>query len=322
MKKEIFCTLGPKTLNKRFLKFANGKVDLLRLNMSHLSLSQLKKNILFIKKYSKIPICLDTEGDQIRSKVKSKIFFKKNKNCIISKNGGYFNLYPDIVFNKIKKKDILNIGFNNLKVQIKNKNKKKMNCKVLSEGLLESNKGIHLINRKIRLNFITKKDKEAIQIAKENNIENFALSFTKSLSDVKRFNKILPKARKIFKIETFSAIRSFKKILKEGEEFLIDRGDLSKDTSIPDVPFLQRKIFTMCKKNKNKKVFVATNFLESMIKNPYPTQAEVNDIYTCLSLGADGLVLAAETAIGKHPEKCVNFLITMNKKKLIKQKRF
>ena len=136
MKKEIFCTLGPKSLNKSFLKFANFKVDLLRLNMAHLSLSDLKKNISFIKKYSKIPICLDTEGDQIRTKVKSKIFFGKKKKCIISKTGGRFSLYPDIVFDKIKKNDILNIGFKNLVIQIESKNRKTLICKILSEGLL------------------------------------------------------------------------------------------------------------------------------------------------------------------------------------------
>ena len=124
--------------------------------------------------------------------------------------------------------------------------------------------------RKIRLNYLTQKDKEAIKIAKKNNIKNFALSFTKSLDDVKKFNKLLPNERKIFKIETFSAIRDFKRILKEADEFLIDRGDLSKDTSITMVPFLQRKIFKMSNKMKNKKIFIATNFLESMIKKPYP----------------------------------------------------
>ena len=72
MKKEIkiICTLGPSSLNKVFLNFAKGKVSLFRLNMSHLNLTQLKSSITLIKKYSKIPICIDTEGAQIRTKVK------------------------------------------------------------------------------------------------------------------------------------------------------------------------------------------------------------------------------------------------------------
>ena len=74
-----------------------------------------------------------------------------------------------------------------------------------------------------------------------------------------------------------------------------------------DVPVAQRKIQKITKKNK-KKVFVATNLLESMIEKPYPTRAEINDIYNCLELGANGLVLAAETAIGKWPLECVKLL--------------
>ena len=78
------------------------------------------------------------------------------------------------------------------------------------------------------------------------------------------------------------------------------------------LPFIQRKILKVAKAN-NKKVYVATNFLESMVNNKYPNRGEANDIYNTLESGAAGLVLAAETAIGKYPKECVIFL-----KKIIK----
>ena len=81
--KEIFCTLGPTSLNKDFLKFSNKKISLLRLNMSHISVYKLKHTINFVRKFSKIPICIDTEGAQIRTKVKKKIKYKKNERLII-----------------------------------------------------------------------------------------------------------------------------------------------------------------------------------------------------------------------------------------------
>ena len=71
---KIICTLGPSSINKKFLKFSNKNVDLLRLNMSHLTISQLENNIKKIRKFSKTPICIDTEGAQIGQKVKKKIF--------------------------------------------------------------------------------------------------------------------------------------------------------------------------------------------------------------------------------------------------------
>ena len=83
------------------------------------------------------------------------------------------------------------------------------------------------------------------------------------------------------------------------EKFLIDRGDLSKEISIENIPIAQRQLFQIKNKHANKNIFVATNLLESMIQNNLPTRGEANDIFNSLEMGADGLVLAAETAIGK-----------------------
>ena len=91
----------------------------------------------------------------------------------------------------------------------------------------------------------------------------------------------------------------------------IDRGDLSKDITIEQIPVAQRKIIFLGKKF-NKNIYVATNFLETMIKNIYPTRGEVNDIYNTLEMGAKGLVLAAETAIGKYPIECVKIIKKIN----------
>ena len=310
---KILCTLGPSTLNKKFLKFAKGKISLLRLNMSHIEIKDLRNIISFVKNNTNIPICLDTEGAQIRTKAKKKKYFEINKKFKIAFKEGNLKLYPDDVFEKIKKNDILDIGFNNLKAKIINLNKRHIELKVISEGWFESNKGVHISNRFVKLNYITKKDIEAIKIAKEFNIRNYALSFTNSVEDIKNFKNILKNYNQIYKIETNKAIKNISKIISSGKEFLIDRGDLSKETSIENIPLIQRKIFKTSNKFKNKKIYVATNLLESMIDNNYPTRGEANDIFNSLEMGAAGLVLAAETAIGKYPENAVVFL-----KKMIK----
>ena len=312
---KILVTLGPKSLNKRFLIFAKkNNISYLRLNMSHIEVKNLTKIISFIRRYNtKTPICIDTEGAQIRTKVKSKKLIKKNKIFKLFKSKNSFSLYPDDVFNKLKKDDILSIGFDNLKATIISKTKNFCILKSISSGLLESNKGVHLENRKIKLNYLTKKDLKAIEIGKMCKIKNYALSFTNNHKDVKNFKKKLLVENKIYKIETLSAINDLKKILKYGDNFLIDRGDLSKETEIHKIPFYQRKIIKEIKKLKGKQVFVATNLLESMIMNDYPTRAEANDIYNCLELGSSGLVLAAETAIGNYPENSILFLNKMIK---------
>ena len=89
---------------------------------------------------------------------------------------------------------------------------------------------------------------------------------------------------------------------------MIDRGDLSKEVKVENIPIVQRNLFKLKKKFKNKKIFVATNLLESMLEKNYPNRGEANDIYNSLEMGAEGLVLAAETAIGKYPKDTVIFL--------------
>ena len=83
---------------------------------------------------------------------------------------------------------------------------------------------------------------------------------------------------------------------------------MSKDISVEQIPVAQRTIINLGRKQKKKKIYVATNFLESMITNNYPNRGEINDVYSTLELGASGLVLAAETAIGKNPIDSVKLL--------------
>ena len=173
---------------------------------------------------------------------------------------------------------------------------------------MKNNKGVHIQNRKLKISYLTNKDFGAISIGKEFKINHYALSFTDSIDDILKFNKLLKSENKIFKIETANAVRNFKFFLKKGNYFLIDRGDLSKDVKVENIPIAQRNLFRLKKAFKKKKIYVATNLLESMLKNSYPNRGEANDVFNSLEMGAAGLVLAAETAIGDYPEDAVIFL--------------
>ena len=156
----IFVTIGPSSLNKKFLNFINGKVSLARLNMSHVNIDKLEKKILFIKKHSRVPICIDTEGAQIRiksNKVKIKNL-KINNKIVINKINGNFNFYPNEVFNLLRKRDLLDVGFQGLQLKITHKTKSKINLICTKSGSIENNKGVHLTNRNITLHFVTNKD--------------------------------------------------------------------------------------------------------------------------------------------------------------------
>jgi len=315
----IFATVGPSTLNKKFLSSINKKtVNLLRINLSHTKMNELKKTINFIKKYTNIPICIDTEGAQVRTKSIRKLKLKLKKNSIIyinqanSKKTNSFILSPPESYRQIKKGDVLSIDFDSAQIRVISKNRTSIKSVVIHEGIIANNKGVS-INRQIKLAPYTNKDIEAFNLANELKIENVALSFASSGNDIKRLRKFFDYPINIIaKIESKKGIKNLKNILNEANAILIDRGDLSREVSIERIPELQKKIINSSKKNK-KPIYVATNLLESMVVKREPTRAEVNDIYNTLIDGANGLVLAAETAIGKYPRECIEMILRVSK---------
>ena len=154
---KILVTLGPSSLNRKFLKFCvKENVQLLRLNMSHIEIEDLENQIKFIKRNIKnAPICIDTEGAQIRTKssTQKKIFLKIGKKFSLRKNGTKLSLYPLEIFEKLKVNDLLLIGFEGLKAKVISTNKEKILLRVISAGFMEGNKGVHVENRKINMNY-------------------------------------------------------------------------------------------------------------------------------------------------------------------------
>ena len=315
MKKiKIICTLGPSTINKEnLIKMKKLGVSLFRINMSHTSLTQLEKYIKLLKKLEINNICIDTEGAQIRTtKISKSIFLNKGKkvNLFCGEKQTTSNnifLYPNFRIQKINKNKTILIGFETLKLKKISNFNKGIYCEVIQGGVLDSNKGVH-VSQNITLNPFTKKDLEACKIGEKYNIKNYALSFANSATDVKNFKKIFKKKVTIIsKLETKNGFLKRNEIIKESSAVLIDRGDLSRYISISQIPIAQ-KIIATSSNNAKKPFYVATNLLETMITKKEPTRAESNDIFSSLQLNCSGLVLAAETAIGKYPIEAIKFV--------------
>ena len=147
-----------------------------------------------------------------------------------------------------------------------------------------------------------------MELSNKLKLDTFYLSFCSSGDDVKEMrNRFNYKIKVISKVESRKGLYNIESICKESDAILIDRGDLSRDVSLEKIPFAQKYILDKGK-SFNTPVFVATNLMENMINNSKPTRAEVNDIRSTLNDGADGLVLAAETAIGNYPVECVRIM--------------
>ena len=145
-------------------------------------------------------------------------------------------------------------------------------------------------------------------ISKKMGLNTFFLSFCSSGKDVQELRKLFDYPISVIsKIESNIAIRNLTSICKESEAILIDRGDLSRDIPLIKIAYAQSYILEVSK-SLNTPAYVATNLVESMVENSEPNRAEINDIVKTLEDGANGLVLAAETAIGSYPIECIKVI--------------
>lgn len=315
---ELLCTLGPASLNKPTIRRLDELgATLFRLNMSHVAIDQLAEAIELIQEATDVPVCIDTEGAQVRTaKFSSQsVELSTAIGASISRlpvlgTAETFNLYPDHIFDELERGDILSIDFDSALVQVLSKNRDEVQLRVLSGGVIGNNKAVS-VHRPIVLPPLTEKDRNAIETAARYNIRHYALSFANRPEDVELLRDLVgPDSYLISKIECRMGLRNLREIADLSDAILIDRGDLSREVPIEQIPRIQKAIIRTAKRS-NRKAYVATNLLESMVVNRSPSRAEINDIFNTLEDGADGLVLAAETAIGQHPIRCAAMVVRM-----------
>ena len=312
---KIIATVGPTSFSESIIrKMDIAGVDIFRINMSHTNINDLESIIKGLKSWTSKEICIDTEGAQIRTGDFNGKTIKVKAHTLIelapvggSAQAGKIPISLEKPSEVLIPGDLLRIDFNAVVIQVVSTENKKVLCRVLGEGVVGPNISVSL-DRKIKLPGFTKKDIKAFETAKKFDIRTFALSFASSADDIKTLRMFLPEDITIIsKIENIVGLSNLESICKESEAILIDRGDLSRDVAIEKIIFAQNYILKVAKKMQTP-VYIATNLLESMRNNFKPTRAEINDIVSILYGGAEGLVLAAETAIGKYPIACVRMI--------------
>ena len=180
-----------------------------------------------------------------------------------------------------------------------------------SDGYLENNKGMHVRGIHDDIPLLFQKDKALIELANKHKLSFVGLSFVRNAHDIRQAKALIDENVNIIsKVETKAAVDNLTDILNEVEFILVDRGDLSTEVGLEKIPAYQSFIL-----NKatfyNKKVFLATQFLKNMEINPIPTIPEVIDLYNSLRTGVYGLQMSEETAIGKYPKECLDFIVKL-----------
>lgn len=317
---KLLCTLGPSSFDRRTISRLDALgVDLFRINLSHTDLDTLEDSILTIKQYTQKPLCLDTEGAQVRTgKVENdRIYLQEDREIELTQEGKSgtserIQLIPSQVMDEIQPGDLISVDFDSALLLVFKRLKNSVLARVVAEGWVGSSKAVNL-DRQITLPALSPKDEAAIQIGLRHGLRHFALSFANARKDVEYFRqRVGQKAYMICKIESTQGVQNVDEILELSDAILIDRGDLSREEPLEKIPFLQKFLISKAK-SKKKPVYVATNLLESMLTSKKPTRAEVNDVMNTLLDGADGLVLAAETAIGQYPIQCASMVTKLIK---------
>ena len=313
--KTILCTLGPASLRPDIVKKLDDRgIDLFRINLSHTPPDAVESTIEFVRRYSSTPICLDTEGAQVRCGVMMPgVVMTKGQAIKLTSTDSFgmadmLALRPASIFAELQVGSIVKVDFDGVELRVTKVGDRDAEATAVDGGRVGSNKAV-TIEPPPRLPPLTEHDLSALELSVRHGIRHFALSFTNDADDVARLRDIVPPdSYVIAKLESRAGVQNVEGITSAADAVLIDRGDLSREVPIEFVPVYQKHIIR-CANALNTPVFVATNLLESMVTSRAPTVAEANDIFNTLYDGAHGLVLAAETTIGQHPVQSVDMVL-------------
>ena len=318
---KILATIGPASTTKEVLsKLIDAGADAFRFNFSHGTHEEHKERFDIVRELSKakgkhISIVADMQGPKLRVGTfeKGEVTLKKGQDFTLdldkaAGNESRVNLPHVEIFKAVKKKDRLLLNDGNIVLEVVGKDDKHIKTKVVVGGVLSDHKGVNLPGITLPISALTEKDKKDLKFALDLGVDWISLSFVQKAQDVKDAKKIIgSKALIISKLEKPSAIEELDEIIGLSDAVMVARGDLGVECPLQTVPLLQKKIISACRKQA-KPVIVATQMLESMIKAPTPTRAEVSDVATAVYDMADTVMLSAETAVGSYPVEAVEMM--------------
>jgi len=301
-----------------------------RLNFSHGSHEEHKGRMDLVKKLREelnmpTAILLDTKGPEIRTgkfdvpevfleegqtfTITMKDVIGDKERCTVSYKG---------LANDVKPGDTILIDDGLVGLTVKEVNNDDIVCEVQNSGIVKNHKGVNVPGVKVNLPAITEKDRSDIEFGIEQGIDFIAASFVRKVSDVLAIREILEEnnaehIKIISKIENQEGVENLDEIIEVSDGIMVARGDLGVEIPTEEIPVVQKLMIKKCNE-AGKPVITATQMLDSMIRNPRPTRAEVTDVANAIYDGTDAIMLSGETAAGKYPVEAVKTMATIAKR--------
>lgn len=320
---KMVCTIGPASDSPEVLEqLMKSGLNVCRLNFSHGTHEGHQKTIDNIKSVRDkldlpIGIMLDTKGPEIRlgdfkdgpvSLEYGDIFTLTTREILGDKDIVSIS-YKDLP-NDIKAGSIILIDDGLVELEVTQvKDGTEIVCKALNTGEISNHKGVNVPNVKLNLPSITEKDVDDILFGIKNEVDFIAPSFIRKADDVIQIRKILEENNAedieiISKIENQEGIDNIDEIVDASDGIMVARGDMGVEIRTEEIPLVQKTLIRKANA-KGKSVITATQMLDSMIRNPRPTRAEVTDVANAILDGTGAIMLSGESAAGKYPVRAV-----------------
>jgi pyruvate kinase len=319
-KVKIVCTLGPATAGvPRLVELIKAGMDVARLNFSHGDYDTHRKAYDEVRAAARqvgrpITLFADLCGPKIRvgRMTGGQVPLERGKSICLTTtevlgtservSHTYLPLARDA-----KPGDPILLDDGLLQLQVESIKGDDVICRVIDGGMLKDKKGMNLPGSALSVPALTEKDKKDIVFGRELGVDWFALSFVRTPQDVKEAKELSGGIPIIAKIEKPEAVDRLDEILAVTDAVMVARGDLGVEAGHEKVPLIQKRILRDIKLHA-KPAITATQMLDSMIKNPRPTRAEVSDVANAVLDGTDAVMLSAETSVGDYPVEAVGTL--------------
>ena len=325
-KTKIICTLGPATDSDEVVrKLMLQGMNVARFNFSHGSYDEHKQRMDRLKRIREelglpVAILLDTKGPEIRtgSFKGGKVVLTEGKTVTIRHDdilgtADEFSVTYKELPDDVEPGTRILIDDGLIELLVLEVQDRDIVCRVENGGQVSDKKSINVPGVELRLPALTEKDTEDILFGIKNEIDFIAASFVRKPRDVQEIRHILEKNNAqsiniIAKIENSEGVSNFDDILKVADGIMVARGDLGVEIPAAEVPIVQKRFIRSCQ-NVGKISITATQMLDSMIRNPRPTRAEVSDVANAIFDGTSAVMLSGETAAGKYPIEALQMMV-------------
>ncbi|MFQ5814619.1 MAG: pyruvate kinase [Anaerolineae bacterium] len=335
LRTKIICTIGPASRAPEMLReLMLAGMDVARLNFSHGSQSYHGENIERIRAVAAeacpeqgrrvgkpIAILTDLQGPKLRvGKMEGEgVLLASGEKVILTTrpivgHGGEVPVQYAELPRDVEAGDHILIDDGLLELEVLSTGETDIACRVITGGLLQTNKGMNLPRASHAIPAITDKDRRDLRFVLERQVDWVALSFVRNSGEVLKLKEMIRELSAnrpvpvVAKIEKPEAVNDIDGIIEAADGIMVARGDLGIETSPEAVPVVQKMIIAKCNA-VGKPVITATQMLDSMMRNPRPTRAEASDVANAILDGTDAIMLSGETAVGKYPLESVRTMV-------------